>query len=95
MVCNFRVAKVNLPKNNSNFSKQSASQFYCLRNDYIHRDLKISMVTDEIKRFAVKCERRPHKQQSNDVLQLLDSAELVRRLQRQEIVRTGVGQRNV
>ena len=48
-----------------------------LRNDDIHRDLKIPMVTDKIKQFIAICEDKLHKHENNEILQLLDNAGLV------------------
>lgn len=51
-------------------------------NDTIHRDLKIETVEAEIQKQAKKHESRLHNHQNVEVLQLLDNAELVRRLKR-------------
>lgn len=51
-------------------------------NDIIHRDLKIETVEAEIQKQAKKHELRLHQHQNVEVLQLLDNAELVRRLKR-------------
>ena len=52
-----------------------------IRNDDIHRDLKMELVSEEIKISARKHEHRLH--HSNiDVLRLLDNANMLRRLNR-------------
>lgn len=53
-----------------------------VRNQDIHRDLGIPMVTEEIKRFAGKHEARLHQHVNAEALQLLDNQNLVRRLKR-------------
>ena len=53
-----------------------------VRNDDIYRDLKISTVSDEIKRFAGKHEERLQRHQNEEVSHLLDNSMLVRRLKR-------------
>jgi hypothetical protein len=53
-----------------------------IRNQDIHKDLKIASVDEETQRIAKKHERRLHQHQNIEMLQLLDHAELVRRLDR-------------
>jgi hypothetical protein len=48
----------------------------------LHRDLKMEMVTAEIKRFARKLEERLHHHDNVEAIQLLDNSELLRRLKR-------------
>ena len=55
-----------------------------VKNEDIHKDLKVPTVSEEIKRFAKKHEARLHKHVSVEVLQLLDNSEPVRRLKRQK-----------
>jgi hypothetical protein len=50
------------------------------RNADLHRDLKMEMVTAEIKRFARKNEERLHQHGNVEAIQLLDNSELLRRL---------------
>jgi hypothetical protein len=52
-----------------------------VRNVGLHRDLKMEMVTAEIKRFARKHEERLH-HHDVEAIQLLDNSELLRRLKR-------------
>ena len=53
-----------------------------VRNADLHRDLKMEMVTAEIKRFARKHEDSLHHQNNVEAIQLLDNTELLRRLKR-------------
>lgn len=53
-----------------------------IRNRDIHRDLSIADVATEIKRFASKHELRLHRHVNIEALQLLDNANLRRRLKR-------------
>jgi hypothetical protein len=53
-----------------------------IRNADLHRDLKIEMVTAEIKRFVRKHEERLHHHDNVEATQLLDNIELLRRLKR-------------
>ena len=53
-----------------------------VRNVDLHRDLKMEMVTAEIKRFARKHEERLHHHDNVEAIQLLDKSELLRRLKR-------------
>jgi hypothetical protein len=53
-----------------------------VRNAELHRDLKMEMVTAEIKRFARKHEERLHHHDNVEAIQLLDNSELLRRLNR-------------
>ena len=48
----------------------------------IHNDLKIGSVKDEVHGFAKKHERHLQKHQNVDMLQLLDSTELVQKVHR-------------
>jgi hypothetical protein len=53
-----------------------------VRNADLHSDLKMEIVTAEIKRFARKHEERLHHQDNVEAIQLLDNTELLRRLKR-------------
>jgi hypothetical protein len=53
-----------------------------VRNAELRRDLKMEMVTAEIKRFARKHEERLHHHDNAEAIQLLDKSELLRRLDR-------------
>jgi hypothetical protein len=53
-----------------------------VRNRDLHRDLGIPDVASEMKRFAIKHESRLHQHVNEEVLQLLDNQNLVRRLKR-------------
>jgi hypothetical protein len=52
------------------------------RSQNIHKDLKIASIDEEIQRIAKKHERRLRQHHNIEMLQLLDNAELVRRLDR-------------
>ena len=51
-----------------------------VRNADLHRDLKMEMVTAEIKRFSRKHEERLHHHDNVEAIQLLDNSEMLRRL---------------
>jgi hypothetical protein len=53
-----------------------------VRNDKIHRDLKIPTVIEEIKTFATRHEERLHGHINPEVLQILDNTNMERRLKR-------------
>jgi hypothetical protein len=53
-----------------------------VRNLDLHTDLKMEMVTAEIKRFARKREERLLHHENVEAIQLLDNSELLRRLKR-------------
>ena len=53
-----------------------------VRNTDLHRDLKMEMVTAEIRRFARKHEERLLHHDNVEAIQLLDNSELQRRLKR-------------
>ena len=55
-----------------------------VRNSDLHRDLKVDVVVNEIKRFAQKHEGRLHQHENVEALQLLDNSDVVRRLQRKK-----------
>jgi hypothetical protein len=51
-----------------------------VQNADLHRDLKMEMVTAEIRRFASKPEERLLHHDNVEAIQLLDNSELFRRL---------------
>jgi hypothetical protein len=53
-----------------------------VRNADLHRNLKMEMVTAEIRRFDRKHEERPLHHDNVETIQLLDKSELLRRLKR-------------
>lgn len=53
-----------------------------IRNDDIHKDLKIAPIAEEIQRLARKHEERLHQHQNVEMLQILDNSQQVRRLNR-------------
>lgn len=53
-----------------------------IRNDDLHRDLKIELVTTIIKKFAEAHEHRLHRHVNIEAIQLLDNTNIVRRLKR-------------
>ena len=56
--------------------------FLYVRNADLHRDLKMEMVTAEIRRFARKHEERLLHHDNVDAIRLLDNCELQRRIKR-------------
>jgi cephalosporin-C deacetylase-like acetyl esterase len=55
-----------------------------IRNNDLHRDLQVDVVTREIQRFAQKHEGRLHHHENVEAIQLLDNTCIVRRLQRKK-----------
>jgi hypothetical protein len=55
-----------------------------IRNNDLHRDLQVDVVTSEIQRFAQKQEGRLHHHEKVEAIQLLDNTCIVRRLQRKK-----------
>ena len=53
-----------------------------VRNADLRRDLKMEMVTAEIKRFARKHEERLHRHDNVEAIELLDNSALLQRLNR-------------
>jgi hypothetical protein len=51
-----------------------------IRNNELHIDLLVDLVTSEIQRFAQKHEERLHHHDSIEAIQLLDNMDIVRRL---------------
>jgi len=55
-----------------------------IRNNDLHRDLQVDVVTSEIQRFAQKHEGRLHHHENVDAIQLLGNMGIMRRLQRKK-----------
>ena len=55
-----------------------------IRNNDLHRDLQVDVVSSEIQRFAQKHEGRLHHHENVQTIQLLDNMGIVRRLQRKK-----------
>jgi hypothetical protein len=55
-----------------------------IRNNYLHRDLQVDVVSSEIQRFAQKHEERLHHHEIVEAIQLLDNTCILRRLQRKK-----------
>ena len=53
-----------------------------VRNNDLHRDLQVNVVSSEIQRFTQKYEGRLHHRENVEAILLLDNAGIVRRLQR-------------
>ena len=51
-----------------------------IRNNDLHRDLQVNVVSSEIQRFAQKHEGRLHHLENVEAIQLLDNADIGRRL---------------
>jgi hypothetical protein len=56
----------------------------CNRNNDLHRDLQVYVVSSEIQRFARKHEVRLYHHENDEAIQLLDNTCIVRRLQREK-----------
>ena len=57
---------------------------WCIRNNDLHRNLQVNVVSSEIQRLAQKHEGRLHHHENGEATQLLDNAGIVRRLQREK-----------
>ena len=55
-----------------------------IRNNDLHRDLQVNVVSSEIQRFAQKHEGRLHHHEYVEAILLLDNVGIVRRLQRKK-----------
>jgi hypothetical protein len=55
-----------------------------IRNNDLHRDLEVDVVSSEIQIFAQKHEERLHHHENVEAIQLLDDIGIVRRLQRKK-----------
>ena len=55
-----------------------------IRNNDLHRDLQVDVVSSEIQRFAQKHEERLHHHENVEAIQLLDNMDIVRRLERKK-----------
>ena len=53
-----------------------------IRNNDVHRDLQVEVVTGEIQKFAQMHEGRPDRNKNVEPIHLLDNMDIVRRLQR-------------
>ena len=56
-----------------------------IRNNDLHRDLQVYIVSSEIQRFAQKHEGRLHRHENIEPIQLLDNMCIVRILQREKL----------
>jgi hypothetical protein len=55
-----------------------------IRNNDLHKDLQVDVVSSKIQRFAQKNEGRLHYLENVEVIQFLDNMAIVRRLQREK-----------
>jgi predicted component of type VI protein secretion system len=55
-----------------------------IRNNDLHRDLQVDVVSREIEKVAQKHEGRLHQHENVEATQLLDNMGIVRRLQREK-----------
>jgi hypothetical protein len=55
-----------------------------IRNNDIHRDLQVDVLSSEIQRIAQKHEGRLHHHENVEAIELLDNVSIVRRLQRKK-----------
>jgi len=62
------------------------SALWYVRNNDLHRDLQVDVVTCEIQRFAQKHVGRLHHYENVEPIQLLDNMGIVRRLQRRNLL---------
>ena len=56
-----------------------------VRNNDLHRDLQVNVVSSEIQRFAQKHAGRLHHHENVEAILLLDNAGIVRRMQRKKL----------
>ena len=57
-----------------------------VRNNDLHRDLQVNVVSSEIQSFAQKHEGRLHHHENVEAILLPDNAGVVRRLQRKKLL---------
>jgi hypothetical protein len=62
----------------------SVNASWYIRNNDLHRDLQVDVVSNKIQRFAQKHEGRLHDQENFEAIQLLNNMGIVRRLQRKK-----------
>jgi hypothetical protein len=55
------------------------------RNNDLHRDLQVDVVSRELQKVAQKHERRLHQHKNVEAIQLLDNVGIVRILQRKKL----------
>jgi cephalosporin-C deacetylase-like acetyl esterase len=55
-----------------------------IRNNDLHRDLQVDVVSSEIQMFALKHEGRLHHHENVETIQLLDNTCIVRRIRRKK-----------
>jgi hypothetical protein len=55
-----------------------------IRNNNLHRDLQVDVVSSEIQRFTQEHEGRLHHHENAEAIQLLDNMGIVRRLHRKK-----------
>jgi len=56
-----------------------------MKNNDLHTDLQVDVVTNEIQKFAQKHEGRLHHHENAETMQLLDNMDIVCRLQRKKL----------
>ena len=56
-----------------------------IRNNDLHRDLKVNVVSNEIQSFAQKHEGRLHNHENVEAIKHMDNEDIVRRLQREKL----------
>jgi hypothetical protein len=57
-----------------------------IRDNNLHGDLQVDVVSREIQRVAQKHEGRIHQHENVEAIQLLDNVGIVRRLQRKKLL---------
>jgi hypothetical protein len=57
-----------------------------IRNNDLHRDLQVDVVSSEIPKFAQKHEARLHHHENAEAIELLDNTCIARRLQKKNIL---------
>jgi hypothetical protein len=62
--------------------RNNVSAPWYIRNNDVHRDLGVEVVSSEIQRFAEKHEESLHHHENVEAIQLLDNMGIVYRLQR-------------
>jgi hypothetical protein len=55
-----------------------------VRNNDLHRELQVNVLSSEIQRFAQKHEGRLYHHENVEAIQILDNADIVRRLQKKK-----------
>ena len=66
--------------------RNTVSAPWYIRNNDLHRDLGVDIVSSEVQKFTQKHEKKLHHHEKFEAVQLLDNMGIVRRLQRKKLL---------